>query len=237
MDKEKKLSSLLEKLGLTPKEAVINWVRNGVIDLQDIQRTIEKMRKEIVFITSEADIVSGMFLYKNGKISATYTDGQCSAVILKVNRDSLVMMCLEKANLPFCSQGFSVDTIGFKSGLNTTHFIRQMADAAQAESEAATYCLEYEDVFVGKKQAFMLTIDEVNDLEPEMERIVPALHTAGVTGGFWLSTTADADKDCDTTYAQVGMVMSDRIAVQKEYGTVPQAVYPVYELKISRLNF
>ena len=237
MDKKKKLSSLLEKLGLTPKEVVIEWVRDGIVDLQDVKNTLEQMRKETQFVSSEQELTAGMFLYSDGKVSETYTEGQCCAMILKVGIDSLLMLSLDKALLPFCSQGSVIDTIWLKSGLNATHFIKQMADDSGAVTDAANYCLEYENAFVQKKQAFMLTAEEVKELECDLELIIPALRKAGVTDGFWLSTVADTDNDNGKASAQIGVFMPDRVAVQKEYIKIPQSVYPAFELKISRLNF
>ncbi len=235
-----KIASLLEKLGMTPQEVVIDWVVNGKIDLRKIQTALTQKQKETVFVTSFEEIEPGMFLYNDGKVSQTYTEGKCSALVLATypRREAMLMMCLHKAILPFCSQGFDIDTIGLLSGLNATHFIKQMADGLMNVSvDAAQYCLEYSDVFVSQSQAFMLTVDEIKKLEPDTAKISSALRTAGFTdGGFWLSTTALSDKNTDTVSANVAVFMPDRISVQKEYATIPQAVYPVYELKFSDIN-
>ncbi len=234
-----KIASLLEKLEMTPQEVVIDWVANGLVDLKEIQTALAQRQKETVFVTSFKEIEPGMFLYNDGKVSSTYTEGQCSALVLATypDRETMLMMCLHKALLPFCSQGFDIDTVGLLSGLNATHFIRQMADDVPGASvDAAQYCLDYNDAFVDKLQAFMLTVNELKALEPNLPQIVPALREAGAVGGFWLSTTAQIGQDADTVSANIAVFMPDRIAVQKEYATVPQAVYPVYELKFSKLN-
>lgn len=239
MDKMKKIASLLEKLEVTPEEAVIDWVRNGLIDLKSIQTALEQKRKETVFIASRQEVEPGMFLYANGKISATYTEGQCKALVLDVysNRGTMLMMCLQKSVLPFCAQNSQIDTNGLNSGLNVTHFIKQMAeDVGDKSIEAALYCLNYEDAFVVASQAFMMTVNEAKSLEPNAGKISSALHTAGISDGFWLSTTVVADKEGGPLSAQIAVFMPDRVALQKEYVTIPQAVYPVYELKFSRLD-
>lgn len=238
MKKMEKITSLLEKLELTPQEVVVNWLSDGIIDMKDIQTALTQKQKETVFVTSPKEVEPGMFLYNDGKVSTTYTTGKCSALVLDVYRDrnTLLMMCLQKALLPFCSPGFEIDTAGLKSGLNATHFIKQMADDAPgASAEAAKYCLTYSDAFV-EQQAYMLTVDELKTLEPNLSQIGSALRSAGIDGGFWLSTTAQLDKENNAVSANIAVFMPDRIAIQKEYASVPQAVYPVYELKFSQLN-
>jgi len=239
-NKTEKIASLLEKLGLTPQDVVIDWVVSGTIDLKIVQDALLQKQKETVFVTSFSEIQPGMFLYDDGKISQTYTEGQCCALVLDVHKDrnTLLMMCLRKALLPFCSPECDIDTAYLKSGLNATHFIRQMAvDVLGVSADAAQYCLEYCDKFVEPSQAFMLTVDELKELEPNLSQIGSALREAGISeGGFWLSTTTKIGKDIESAGAYIAMFMPDRIAVQKEYASIPQAVYPVYEMKFSKLD-
>lgn len=240
MDKMKKIASLLEKLELTPQEVVTDWICRGEIDLKQIQIALSQKQKETVFVTSKKEIDVGMFLYSDGKISTTYTEGKSIALVLDINQDkgTMLMMCLHKEILPFSTHNFNIDTVGLKSGMNATHFISQMVeDADNASVEAVQYCLDYSDAFVEQGQAFLMTVDEVKALEPNLVKICSALHAAGISnGGFWLSTVAPSEKDAEAVNAQVAMFMPDRVSIQKEYASIPQDVYPVYDLRFSQLD-
>ena len=236
--KIEKVSSLLNKLGLTPRELIVEWVRDGIVNMKEIQADLERMKNETVFVSSFGEITAGMFLYANGKISNTYSEKECCALVLDVipENSELLMLSLQKVSVPFCSQGFVIDTDGILRGINATHFLSQMADGDGATVGAAQYCLEFSNAFVSAGMAYLMTEREVRNLEKNLQQIVPALKAANVfEGGFGLSTTAEVDENTKTTYAKVGVFMPDRIAVQKEVGTIPLAVYPVFSLSSSHL--
>ena len=242
MDKIKRIASLLEKLEISPQKVVLKWAQQGTIDLKQIASELETWRRENAFVRNWYDIRPGMYLYKNGKISHVYAENECQAVVLDVDTQNskLLMMSLCGKVLPFSSQGYSFDTSGLLNGLNATYLLSQMAQDANCPVEAAQYCLNYSDAFVDAGMAFLLTEDEAKSLSPCAEQILLALNIAHVqTNGFWLSSSSG---DCsnpeksDKKEAKVFILHRDKVAINREYTTVPAAVYPVFRLSSGKLS-
>ncbi len=239
MNREKKLASFLAELGLTPEEAVAEWVRSGVVDLKKIQQIFTS---DDCFVKSPHEIEVGMFLCNDGRISKKFAAGRNCAMVIAVGEDgdTLSVMCTEKASMSFCTQEEKIYTDSISRGLSATHFLKEMAEVSGMSVIAAEYCLSYTNKFVKPQQAFLLSIGEINKFGSDMAKIALAAQTADMTDEFWLVTSAHTD-DEDIPRFMTGTFVADGQNVGVDIASASceeqLAVYPVYEISSSLLRF
>ena len=115
MNKNKQVDSLLEKLGISPREVVLEWAQKGRIDLKRIALQLETLRQESSFVHSWHDVSPGMYLYQNGQISHIYSKDECLAVILAVDTEARELLVKAYAKHPVAkdiAEAFSISVSG-----------------------------------------------------------------------------------------------------------------------------
>ena len=235
-----KVYALLKSLGTTPEEVVLKWVEEGKIDLDRIAELVKQnAQNKSSEVKKAKEVKAGMFLTKNKKICSEYNPDECVAVVLKVFADSreALMLNIVGKKLAFSSGGIDTDTSGFSS-LNATHFVKQMAEDAKVAAEAANYCLEFENDFVEKGSAFLLSKEEVESLEynEDLRKAFDAAKLSDKT--FWTVTTpADNLKPDDETYKTAYMfdLRGSKISLHSEYVRLPLDVHPAYVVKLNQI--
>ena len=208
---------------------ILQWALNGQIDLQQIANEFEHLRLNNEFVNNWEKIVPGMYLHNNGKIGASYIKDVTLAVVLQVDYDKheVLLMSLTGKVLPFSAQGFSFDTLGLFSGLNATHLLAQIAEDCAMTVEAATYCLQYANVYISQGVAFLPTEDEVKELFPYATQISEALRNAHVSARrFWTSTTSinNSPSEAPADRVQVFSLEQNTITFASEQCVSPSAV-------------
>ena len=235
-----KVYALLKSLGTTPEEVVLKWVDEGKIDLDRIAELVKQnAQNKSSEVKKAKEVKAGMFLTKNKTICSEYNPDECVAVVLKVFADSreALMLNIKGAHLAFSRDGASVDTTGF-GGLNATHFISQLAQEAQVSAEAADYCLEFENDFVKKGNAFLLAKEEVEGLE-DVESLSRAFNAAKLSDKtFWTSTTPAGNMKNGEEISQTAYIFDlrgSKVSLHSEYVKLPLDVHPAYMVKLNQI--
>lgn len=236
-----KVYALLEGIGMTPEELVLKWIENGRVDLDRIAELAKQnSQNKDSEIKKIKEVEPGMFLTSDGTVCCEYDGENSLAIILAVNRDKKTALVFNIAGscLPFSRDGLDTDTSGF-SGLNATHFISQMAFDAGITAEAADYCLLFENDFVQKGNAFLLSKEEVQALENDADKIYRAFSAAKIADKiFWTSTTFDgSSKQAETAnkMAYIFGIGSPNIPVRSENARLPLDVHPAYTVNLKKL--
>lgn len=235
-----KVYALLKSLGTTPEEVVLKWVEEGRIDLDRIAELVKQnAQNKSSEVKKAKEVKAGMFLTKSKTICSEFNPDDCEAVVLRVSSNSreALMLSIEGKNLSFSREGVDADTSGF-SGLNATHFVSQMAKDMKTATEAADYCLEFANDFVEKGNAFLLSKEEVEEIECD-EDLCKAFTAAKLADKtFWTSTTpADNLKPDDETYktAYIFDLRGSKFSIHSEYVSLPLAVHPAYKVKLNQI--
>lgn len=235
-----KVYALIKSLGTTPEDVVLKWVEEGKIDLDRIAELVKQnAQNNGSEIKKVKQVKAGMFLNNNKTISNEFAPDTCVAVVLKIFPNSREALVLNVAgiSLPFSSDGIDVDTTGF-SGLNATHFISQMAKDANVTTEAANYCLEFENDFVAKGSAFLLSKDDLDNLEVDEALSKAFAETKLADKTFWTSTTPGGNlKSENETYktAYIFDLRSSKISLHSEYVSLPLDVHPAYKVRLNQI--
>lgn len=235
-----KIYALIKSLGATQEEIVLKWVEEGKIDLDRIAELVKQnAQNKSSEVKKAKQVKAGMFLTKNKTICSEYTPDDCVAIVLKVfpNSREALMFNIEGASLSFSREGITADTTGFR-GLNATHFVSQMAKDISATTEAADYCLEFENEFVEKGKAFLLSKEDVADLE-DVEDIYKAFVLTKLSDKtFWTSTTPAGNLKSGEETRQTAYIFdlrSSKISLYSEYVRLPLDVHPAYVVKLNQI--
>ncbi|MBQ8482337.1 MAG: hypothetical protein IJ532_07380 [Alphaproteobacteria bacterium] len=235
-----KVYTLLKSIGMTPEEVVLKWIEEGKIDLNRIEELAKQIEQnKSSEIKKLKQVKAGMFLTRNKTICNEFIPDECEAIILKVIADTgeALVFNITGQTLAFAREGIAVDTTDF-SGLNATHFVSQMAKDMNVTPEAADYCLEFENAFVTKGNAFLLSKEEVADLV-DVEAICKSFEAAKLADKtFWTSTTpADSLKSDDEIFqtAYIFSLRGSRITLHSEYVSLPLCVHPAYKVKLKQI--
>lgn len=229
MEKIEKLEKLIEKCGLSRENIVLQWARQGLIDLSEIQKDI-KPEVKIVYITDINDLQPGMFFYGNYQVSPEYADNALG-VIFGLDDANIFVLSLEGENLPFSRDGFNIESGDFGS-LSATHFLVQMADSYNKNVEAAKYCLEYSNSIVSCGSAFLLSDKDISRLQKNSAAVHTAFKTAGISDTcLWTCGTAPMEEPTKACFYSFngGYTMS-------EVTTIPLPVHPAFVVKKSQIK-
>ncbi|MBR1600743.1 MAG: hypothetical protein IJ677_04110 [Alphaproteobacteria bacterium] len=232
---------MLKSIGMTPEDVVLRWIEEGKIDWN---RIAELAKQKEFGKNSEVkkikEVKAGMFLTVNKTICDQFSPDECVAIILKVFTDSneALVFSVRGETLAFARGGKPADTSGF-SGLNATHFLSQMAKDMNVISEAADYCLEYENDFVSKGNAFLLSKEELESLD-NVADICKAFDAARLSDKtFWTSTTPayNLKPDGENVYqtAYTFSLRGSKFSIHSEYVSLPLAVHPAYKVKLNQI--
>lgn len=235
-----KIYALLKSLGTTPEEVVLKWIEEGKVDLDRIAELVKQnAQNKSSEITKAKQVRAGMFLTKNKTICSEFNSDDCVAIILKVDIDKreILVFNIAGVSLAFSREGIDTDTTGFR-GLNATHFVSQMAKDANVTAEAADYCLEFENDFVQKGNAFLLSKEDVTDIE-DSESLSKAFAATKLSDKtFWTSTTPAVnlkpeELNCQTAY--IFDLRGSKISLHSEYVKLPLDVHPAYVVKLNQI--
>ena len=185
MNKKEKLEQvnhLVQKLGLSPQEAV-EYFSAKVVESSSVVRECEVA----------VGVLPGMYVYADGLISSEIIEGrQVMAVVGSVDGSDVLAVCLHEACLPWSSDWLEAKaTQKMIGGKEATRKILEISRKKRQEAEAAQWCYDYAEDGVKQGEAFLPSLTELEKLFANKAAINASLKALGVAlleGWYWSST-------------------------------------------------
>lgn len=191
MNKKEKLEQvnhLVQKLGLSPQEAV-EYFSAKVVESSSVVRECEVA----------VGVLPGMYVYADGLISSEIIEGrQVMAVVGSVDGSDVLAVCLHEACLPWSSDWLEAKaTQEMTGGKEATRKLLEISRKKRQEAEAAQWCYDYAEDGVTQGEAFLLSKAELEKLYVNKEAINKSLRILNATElrGWTWSSTEDYDND------------------------------------------
>ena len=185
MNKKEKLEQvnhLVQKLGLSPQEAV-EYFSAKVVESSSVVRECEVA----------VGVLPGMYVYADGLISSEIIEGrQVMAVVGSVDGSDVLAVCLQEVCLPWSSDWLEAKaTQEMTGGKEATRKLLEIARKKRQEAEAAQWCYDYAEDGVKQGEAFLPSLTELEKLFANKAAINASLKALGVAlleGWYWSST-------------------------------------------------
>jgi len=185
MEKKEKLEQvnrLVQKLGLSPQEAV-EYFSAKVVESSSVVRECEVA----------VGVLPGMYVYADGLISAELITGrQVMAVVGSVDGSDVLAVCLHEACLPWSSDWLEAKaTQEMTGGKEATRKLLEISRKKRQEAEAAQWCYDYAEDGVIQGEAFLPSLTELEKLFANKAAINVSLKALGAAlfeRWYWSST-------------------------------------------------
>ena len=228
MQKEQ-LKDLLAKFNISADMLLLKLINATGLTQTSIQKLIEMQTPQLV--NDQSQVRPGMFLTLEGFVSQNYVADETVALVLGNEKDKIKAMSLTGKEMPFSTSNLFVDTAGH-DGLDATRLIVQAARERGIHAEAAEYCQAFSlSGLVKKGDAYLLSDDEVKNVQSYFFNIQQALRSVNFTNGcLWSSTMALND---NVPTAAVYALRS--MTVCQETIDFPQFVYPAFRVPFRKI--
>ncbi len=185
MEKKEKLEQvnrLVQKLGLSPQEAV-EYFSAKIVESSSVVRECEVA----------VGVLPGMYVYADGLISAELITGrQVKAVVGYVEGKTVYAVCLKAKELPWSSDCLEVKASrDLTDGKEATAVILAAAKQKRGKAEAAQWCHDYAEDGVIQGEAFLPSLTELEKLFANKAAINVSLKALGAAlfeRWYWSST-------------------------------------------------
>ena len=185
MNKKEKLEQvnhLVQKLGLSPQEAV-EYFSAKIVESSSVVRECEVA----------VGVLPGMYVYADGLISAELITGrQVKAVVGYVEGKTVYAVCLKAKELPWSSDCLEVKASrDLTDGKEATAVILAAAKQKRGKAEAAQWCHDYAEDGVIQGEAFLPSLTELEKLFANKAAINVSLKALGAAlfeRWYWSST-------------------------------------------------
>ena len=185
MNKKEKLEQvnhLVQKLGLSPQEAV-EYFSAKVVESSSVVRECEVA----------VGVLPGMYVYADGLISSEIIEGRrVMAVVGSVDGSDVLAVCLHEACLPWSSDWLEAKaTQEMTGGKEATRKLLEISRKKRQEAEAAQWCYDYAEDGVIQGEAFLPSLTELEKLFANKAAINVSLKALGAAlfeRWYWSST-------------------------------------------------
>lgn len=227
MQKEQ-LNDLLAKFNISADTLLLKMINATGLTQASIQKLIEMQTPQLVH--DEKDVRPGMFLTREGHVSKNYVADETIAMVLGGGKGKVKAMSLNGKELPFSTSNLFVDTVGH-DGLDATRLIVAAARKHKLHAEAAEYCQSFAlSGLVKKGDAYLLSEDEVKEVQSYFFNIQEALHSVNFTSGcLWSSTMGQ-----NGAMATAAVYSFRSLSICPETVDFPQFVYPAFWVPFRR---
>jgi len=189
MEKKEKLEQvnrLVQKLGLSPQEAV-EYFSAKIVESSSVVRECEVA----------VGVLPGMYVYADGLISAELITGrQVMAVVGSVDGSDVLAVCLHEACLPWSSDWLEAKaTQEMTGGKEATRKLLEISRKKLQEAEAAQWCCHYTQDGIKQGEAYLPSLEELSRIYVNKDEINYALETLlliRLLGVYWSSAECDA---------------------------------------------
>ena len=220
MNKEQ-LTQVLADLDISADKLLLQLINATGMTRKSIR---EMFDVPLYLVNDIQEVHPGMFLTNEGYVAKNYVAEKTTAMVLGTNNGKVKAMYLDGEEKPFSTGGLFVDTTGL-NGLEATRMIVKEAREQHLPAEAAEYCQEFfVPGLVAKGDAFLLSMEEVREVQSYFFNIQEALRSVYFTSGcLWSSSIS---KDNETPCADVYTLRS--MTVYPESMHFAQFVYPAF---------
>ncbi|MBO6280989.1 MAG: hypothetical protein J6N49_00510 [Alphaproteobacteria bacterium] len=228
MNKEQ-LTQVLADLDISADKLLLRLINATGMTTEAIR---EMFDVPLHLVSDIQEVRPGMFLTNEGYVTKNYVADKTTALVLGTRKGKVKAMYLEGEEMPFSTGGLFVDTTGH-NGLEATRMIVKEAREQHLPAEAAEYCQEFSlPGLVEKGDAFLLSIEEVREVQSYFFNIQEALRSVHFTSGcLWSSSIS---KDHETPCADVYALRS--MTAYPESMRFVQFVHPAFWVPFRKSN-
>lgn len=164
-DRLEKIYSLSREAGLSLKE-VLDYLT---------------ATEEVALLDTDKEIFPGMFVYEDNKFSKTLIPhSQVKAVVAFVANGMVYAICLKEERLPWSSTDLEVKaTQQVTDGREATKEILEAAQKNKGKAEAAQWCYDYNYDGVKQGEAFLPSVEELDNCSLHLAEIDAAFEMLG----------------------------------------------------------